>query len=97
MATVTPIRSKMAPGPRVPETYVRAGRDEPNSTSADRPYGSMDDHILSDAAKDRLKVAGVLLAAGAVVVGSVYGLAHTDTPKETKNPSGIMTSGAESE
>lgn len=89
-------------GPKVPRAYSRSkdGRDKPNTRSMEREEGSVsgDYPLLSEAAMARVEKAGLLLAAGAVVVGSVFLLSKTDNPNPTPaNPSGIETSGAESE
>ncbi len=96
-------------GPKVPVAYTRTrkGQDAPGTSrdragtrSMDRENGSVsgDYPLLSEAALRRVEKAGMLVAAGAVVALSIYGLSHAHTPHvEQKNPSGIPTSGAESE
>lgn len=86
-------------GPRVPRPYTRTsdGRDEPGTRSMQRENGSVSgDHpILSPTAMRRVEYAGAILAAGAVVIGSLVLLSRTDDPAPQPNPSGIETSGAE--
>lgn len=104
-ATVSKITSapSVPQGPRVPRAYTRPkdGRDESGTRSMDRPNGSVsgDFPILSKAAQARLEKAGMLIAAGALVGGTLFALSKTDEPSKEirENPSGIMTSGAESE
>lgn len=87
-------------GPRVPEAYSRQGRDAFNSRSNQREIGSVsgDYSLLSETAQIRLEKAGLIIAGAAIVGTALYGLSKADEPvTHDYNPSGIVTSGAESE
>lgn len=84
-------------GPRVPEAYVAQGKDIEGSRSSER-VSVGENTGLSPEAMSRIEKAGLIIAAAAVTIGSLVLLSKSENPDPAPaNPSGIMTSGNESE